>query len=130
MRALEVFGFKHSLSGPSDHPVDAPDGTSESMLSSGISRNIFIWVLVRDVTPSTYLVSTIFPEYVLGTYWYVLCLQKYCSGCCFMLYACGKQYYVCMTCMLWCSNTELCPYWCPIYMTLFRYILSTYSVQG
>jgi hypothetical protein len=47
MRALEVFGFKHYLSGPSDHPVDAPDGTSESMLSSGISRNIFIWVLVR-----------------------------------------------------------------------------------
>jgi hypothetical protein len=49
MRALEVFGFKHYLSGPSDHPVDAPDGTSESMLSSGISRNIFIWVLVRVV---------------------------------------------------------------------------------
>ena len=47
MRALEVFGFKHYLSGPSDHPVDAPDGTSESMLSSGISRNIFIWVLVQ-----------------------------------------------------------------------------------
>jgi hypothetical protein len=36
MRALEVFGFKHYLSGPSDHRVDAPDGTSESMLSSGI----------------------------------------------------------------------------------------------
>jgi hypothetical protein len=49
MRALEVFGFKHYLSGRSDHPVDAPDGTSESMLSSGISRNIFIWVLVRGV---------------------------------------------------------------------------------
>ncbi len=49
MRALEVFGFKHYLSGPSDHPVDPPDGTSESMLLSGISRNIFIWVLVRDV---------------------------------------------------------------------------------
>ncbi len=46
MRALEVFGFKHYLSGPSDHPVDAPDGTSESMLLSGISRNIFIWVLL------------------------------------------------------------------------------------
>ncbi len=49
MRALEVFGFKHYLSGLSDHPVDAPDGTSESMLSSGIWRNIFIWVLLRDV---------------------------------------------------------------------------------
>ena len=49
MRALEVFGFKHYLSGPSDHPVDAPDGTSESMLLSGISRNIFIWVLLRDL---------------------------------------------------------------------------------
>ncbi len=48
MRTLEVFGFKHYLSGPSDHPVDAPDSTSESMLSSGISRNIFIWVLIRD----------------------------------------------------------------------------------
>ncbi len=52
MRALEVFGFQHYLSGPSDHPVDAPDGTSESMLSSGISRNIFIWVLVQDAAYS------------------------------------------------------------------------------
>ncbi len=48
MRALEVFGFKHYLSGPSNHPVDAPDGKSESMLLSRISRNIFIWVLVLD----------------------------------------------------------------------------------
>jgi hypothetical protein len=32
MRALEVVGFKHDLSGPSDHPVDALDGTSELML--------------------------------------------------------------------------------------------------
>jgi hypothetical protein len=48
-------------------------------------------------TPSTYLVRTIIPEYVLGTYWYVLCLQKYCSGCCFMSYACGKRYHVCVT---------------------------------
>ncbi len=47
MRALEVFGFKHYLSCPSDHPVDAQYDTFESMLSSGISRNIFIWVLVR-----------------------------------------------------------------------------------
>ncbi len=48
MRALEGFGFKHYLTGPSDHLVDAPwpDGTSESMLSSGISGNIFIWVLL------------------------------------------------------------------------------------
>jgi hypothetical protein len=46
LRALEVLGFKHYLSGPSDHPVDAPDGTSQSMLSSRISRNIFIRVLV------------------------------------------------------------------------------------
>ncbi len=43
MGALEVFGFKHDLTGPSDHPVDA-------MLSSGISRNIFIWVLLPTVT--------------------------------------------------------------------------------
>ncbi len=51
MRALEVFGFRHNLTGPSDHRVDASDGTSESMGSSGISRNIFIWVLlVNDVT--------------------------------------------------------------------------------
>ncbi len=29
-------------------------------------------------TPSTYLVrhGTVFPEYILGTYWYVLCLQN------------------------------------------------------
>jgi hypothetical protein len=26
-----------------------------------------------------------------------------------MLYACGKQCYVCLTCMLWCYNTELVP---------------------
>ncbi len=26
MRALEVFGFKYYLTGPSDHPVNAPDG--------------------------------------------------------------------------------------------------------
>jgi hypothetical protein len=73
-----------------------------------------------------YLVRTNFPEYVLGTYWYVLCLQKYFSRCCFVLYACGKRYYVCVTCMLWCSDTELCPFWCPTYMTLFWYIPSTY----
>jgi hypothetical protein len=51
-----------------------------------------------------YLVCTIFSEYERGTYWYILCLQKYCSGCCFMLYACGKQYYLCVTCMQWCST--------------------------
>ncbi len=32
MRALEVFGFKQYLTGPSDHPLDAQDGMSESML--------------------------------------------------------------------------------------------------
>jgi hypothetical protein len=26
-----------------------------------------------------------------------------------MSYACGKRYYVCMTCMLWCSDTESVP---------------------
>jgi hypothetical protein len=41
-----------------------------------------------------------------------------------MLYACGKRYYVCVTCMLWYSDTELCSYWCSTYMTLF----GTYSV--
>jgi hypothetical protein len=49
MRVLEVFGFKHYSTGPSDHPVDAPDGTSKSMLSSRISHNIFIWVLLLVV---------------------------------------------------------------------------------
>ncbi len=81
----------------------------------------------QNSAPSSYPVRTIFPEYVLGTYWYVLCLQKYCSQCCFVSYACGKQYYVSVTCVLWCSNTELCPYWCPTYMTLFWYIHSTYQ---
>jgi hypothetical protein len=56
-----------------------------------------------------YLVRTIFPEYVLGTYWYVLCLQKYCSGCCFMSFTCGKQYYLCVACMRWCSITKSVP---------------------
>ncbi len=42
-------------------------------------------------------------------------------------YACGKRYYVCMTCLLWCSDTEVCSYWCPTYMTLFWYILSKYQ---
>ncbi len=46
MIVLEVFDFKHYLTGLSDHQVDALDGRSESMLSSRISRNIFIWVLV------------------------------------------------------------------------------------
>ncbi len=27
----------------------------------------------------------------------------------FLLYACGKRYYVCVTCMQWCSNTETVP---------------------
>ena len=75
--------------------------------------DLYEYVLVRTqyilLTRSTYLVRTIFPEYILGTYWYVLCLQKYCSGCCFMWYACGKQYSACVTCMLWCSNTEKVP---------------------
>jgi hypothetical protein len=31
MRELEVFDFKHDLSGLSDHQVDAPDGTAELM---------------------------------------------------------------------------------------------------
>ncbi len=48
MRALDVFGFKHNLTGPSDHLVDASDGTSELMGSSGIYHNIFICVLIRD----------------------------------------------------------------------------------
>jgi hypothetical protein len=33
MGVIEVFGFKHYLAGPQDHKVDAPDGTSELMLS-------------------------------------------------------------------------------------------------
>ncbi len=43
MRALEFFGFKHYSTGPGDHQVDAPDGMSESMLSSGIleTRNYY-----------------------------------------------------------------------------------------
>ena len=60
-------------------------------------------------TPSTYLVRTIFSQYVLGTYTYVLCLQNYCRGCCFMLNASGKRYCVCVACMLWCSNTKSVP---------------------
>jgi hypothetical protein len=57
MRALEVFDFTHYLSGPCDHSVDALDGTSESMLSSGILRNIFIWVLVWDDQYAKYVES-------------------------------------------------------------------------
>jgi hypothetical protein len=36
----------------------------------------------------------------------IACTRYYCSGCCFMSYACGKRYYVCVTCMLWCSDSE------------------------
>jgi hypothetical protein len=61
--------------------------------------SMYWYVLVCTIIHFLYLVRTIFPEYILGTYWYVLCLQKYCSWCCFVLYACGKQYYVCVTCM-------------------------------
>ncbi len=59
------------------------------------------------VRTSTYY----FLKYLLSTYWYVLCLQKYCSGCCFMWHTCGKQYSqaACVTCMQWCSKTELVP---------------------
>ncbi len=74
MRALEVFGFKHYLSGPSDHPVDAPDGMSESMLLSGISHNIFIWVLLRD---DWYVLLQLFHT---GMYLYIpvhICTYKY-----------------------------------------------------
>jgi hypothetical protein len=53
MRALGFFGFKHYLTGLSDHP-DALDGTSESMMLSGISLNIFILVLVRDASKDEY----------------------------------------------------------------------------
>ena len=60
-------------------------------------------------TSSTYLVHTIFSQYVLGTYSYVLCLQNHCRGSCFMWYACEKRYCVCMACMLWCSNTKSVP---------------------
>ncbi len=49
MRELEVFDFKHDLSGLSDHQVDAPDGTAELMGQSWISCNILIWVLVLVV---------------------------------------------------------------------------------
>jgi hypothetical protein len=34
--ALEVFGFEHYLTGPSDHLVDVPDDTSELKGSSWI----------------------------------------------------------------------------------------------
>ena len=90
-----------------------------------------VWVCTRTnivctFHPKTYQVRTILPEYVLGTYWSVLRLQKYCSWCCFVLDACGKWYYVYVTCMLWWSNTELCPYCCPTYKNIFWYILSTY----
>ena len=44
---------------------------------------LYEYVLVRTkyvlFTPSTYRVRTILPEYVLGTYWSVLRLQKCCS---------------------------------------------------
>ncbi len=42
--------------------------------------DLYEYVLVQTkyvlFATSTYLVRTIFPEYVRGTYWYVLCLQK------------------------------------------------------
>ena len=56
MRALEVFGFKHYLSGPSDHPVDAPDGTYELMLWNftqhfhlGSGTGCKLYVICHDV---------------------------------------------------------------------------------
>ncbi len=70
---------------------------------------LWTWWTSMQVRISTY--KQICTEYVLFTYWYVLCLQKYCRGCCFMLYACGKRYCVCVICMLWCSNTKSVPLW-------------------
>ncbi len=45
MREFELFGFLNYSTGPSDHRVDAPDGTSKGIGSSGISHNIFNWVV-------------------------------------------------------------------------------------
>ncbi len=50
--------------------------------------DLYEFVLVQTqyalFTPRKYLVRTIFPWYILSTYQYVLCLQKYCRGCSFM----------------------------------------------
>jgi hypothetical protein len=43
-----------------------------------------------------------------------------------MLYACGKRYYVCVTCMLWCSNTESVPLLVFNIHDIVWYVLSTY----
>jgi hypothetical protein len=43
------------------------------------------------------------------TRYILVCTVFTSSGCCFMWYACGKQYSACMTCMRWCSNTESVP---------------------
>ncbi len=78
---------------------------------------LYEYVLVQN---SMYFSAQVRTQYMLfsqstvpGTDWYVLCIQKYCSGCCFVsYYACGKQDYVCVTvtCTRWCrSNTESVP---------------------
>ncbi len=97
--------------------------------------DLYEYVLVQTeyvlFTPSTYLVSTIFPQYVRGTYWYVLWLQKYCSCavCCMPVgnYSMSLWHVCCGAPIL-----NQCPYCCPTYMTLFWYILvctSAYSFR-
>jgi hypothetical protein len=84
--------------------------------------DLYVYVLVQTqyvlFTPSTYSVRTIFPVYVRGTYWYVLCLQKYGSGCCLMLFACAK--------CVW----HVCCYWisAPIGVQHTWHYFGTYSV--
>ncbi len=43
-----------------------------------LELNEYVLIQIKYVlfTPSTYLVCIFFPEYVLGTYWYVLCYKN------------------------------------------------------
>ena len=58
--------------------------------------------VLQPVHTSMYSVHT-------STYQYVPSLSKTFWKYCFVNFDCGKWYYVCMTCMLWCSKAESVP---------------------
>ncbi len=68
MSVLEVFGFKHYLTGPSDHQVDALDG-------SHVQINGVIW----NITQYFHLGSVI--GWLCNLQWVASCILSHISSC-------------------------------------------------
>jgi hypothetical protein len=54
MGALEVFGFKHDLTGPSDHPVDAGTSTGWHVQIDAVVWNFMQHFHLGSVTGCQY----------------------------------------------------------------------------